>query len=57
VPLARSAHLILLRVRDAQHRVDAHAMLGRDHAHAWPVLPAQIGEDGAFDVCIGRALS
>ena len=27
---------------DALHRVDARAMRGRDHAHAWAILPAQI---------------
>jgi hypothetical protein len=27
------------RVRDALHRVDADAMHGGDHAHAWAILP------------------
>jgi hypothetical protein len=28
-------------VRDALHRVDADAMHGGDHTHAWAILPAQ----------------
>jgi hypothetical protein len=32
--------------------LDRIAMRGSDHAHAGPTLPAQIGEDRAFDVGI-----
>ena len=43
---------ISLRVGDALHRVDAHAMRGSDHPHARAILLAQISEDRAFDVGI-----
>jgi Bacteriophage Sf6, terminase small subunit-like len=38
------------RVRDALHRVDADAVRGSDHAHAWAILPAQRGVDRSLDV-------
>jgi hypothetical protein len=37
---------------DALHRVRADAVPGRDHAHAWAMLPAQIGLDSALDLGI-----
>jgi hypothetical protein len=37
-------------VRDALHRVDADAVRGSDHAHAWAILPAQRGVDRSVDV-------
>jgi hypothetical protein len=39
-------------VRNPLHRVDADTMRGGDHAHARPILPAQIGLDCALDVGI-----
>jgi hypothetical protein len=38
------------RVRDALHRVDADAVRGGDHTHAWAILPAQRGVDRSLDV-------
>ena len=44
--------MISLRVGDALHRVDGNVVRSSDHAHAWAILLAQIGEDRAFDVSI-----
>jgi hypothetical protein len=42
--------MISLCMGDALHRVRADVVLGGDHAHAWAMLPAQIGEDRALNV-------